>query len=1423
MSVLTDALAKLKRDLEKIKSRDVFEQKIEEIKAKVSQPNRDEFEQLIKERAKLLKTKPLASDSLETFQIMNGRLDEIKGDASLSDLDELEELLADQDSPSPFKLTHSDEGLDKTEDSKAPFANPKLLEIAKIPIPKEGFVSPEDSKYSDNVIQAVWNIADIASNSIESKSAIVGLIFNQLRGKSPLTPNFQYLDATWVPRIIDDKTYQVGKALQGFLTTVIADTKTFEIIPETIPLSKTNPREQLLNSLSNLQKTLENRLTIYEVHSEENLGFIKLKVERRKLLFEHQRKLLEENDLLERKILENFAEIKELNTTLATDSESLEKLTALMEKVEAQESQVLTLSSEFDSFAEEWHEENLKLGDLPPNVNSSSILMALTAGRKNIKSCQNEWLNLFNNQQEVELYEENMATGLEGDYKYSKQRAQRLSEDGVTITQKQIELIKEQINAAEQLKDYETQLKEFVAQLPLASKSPEIIIRNEEGVDFQFTKSSNEDNSERLIADIESYVKLIKELERYKTALSDHKIVLAEQKDLVPANPYTNDELPDFKPAFDNARLVAQAEILSKIDHVDEQINEVNTLLQKATEMKKASESELAKQSQKGREDALRAAENLIGEVDEARLKSEESGANIAKAYSNFIQEQYNPGVDKVNETYKLPLTAASNNKMKAAHRLSLNNNTLEHIKNEAAERMQFLDTAELKLQEFKKAVVDTTLYVPTKKVPKDNLLEYLEFSDEFMQSDDWRAVLINRLYNTAEEASGLLGIRNNLSNLSSHFFVLFSQSEFDIDLSYLIEIIDEKLKQIKEEKQLVVSTETSAISFIATDMSQHSEPKGLATSNLYALGIQHQQTNQEKAKEEETLDSQTKEYERLTKEKKAALDQWDADKTEHEQAVNRSKQETQLLTFEHNLAQIAHASLSFEYKMDEVESVQKVLNNIIPELETKPCDEAQALFESKQATIEALDGLSEAEELHQTLEEKLSAQEELVPGLTEIPAELAEKAKRLKDELIGLKRKQEALGHSFNQLTKAVPETKTTIEKLGKLAQIENEYTKLLARTKAPELDEQAKLELAEEIENTYKKHNDFIEENSNSNNKAIQHRIKAIGALKNGRDKLSQFIFLARLSAIESKYAKLVERTKTPEMDGETRRKLVVDINNALNDPEDKQLLEIASLLGNAPINKKIAAINNLVTNEDGLIMEHLARIESEYASLLERTKTPAMDSDAKNKLAVEIRNTVNNKEDQAFIQKSRLLNNGPINEKIAAINKLVRNKTEALERLTPQYHFKGKVDSMVTKYFGEESQKKESTSGLAGVFGDYLNERAQTYWLKDMFSLAAALFLRCIKYKTDAQERKEFIEDLQETLTEYQKTPDELIYMEIEENIKAGLKKFPSRAQEGSVGYENSLFSKLTTLQADIKIIDGERIKVEENEGREATLNH
>ncbi len=146
-------------------------------------------------------------------------------------------------------------------------------------------------------------------------------------------------------------------------------------------------------------------------------------------------------------------------------------------------------------------------------------------------------------------------------------------------------------------------------------------------------------------------------------------------------------------------------------------------------------------------------------------------------------------------------------------------------------------------------------------------------------------------------------------------------------------------------------------------------------------------------------------------------------------------------------------------------------------------------------------------------------------------------------------------------------------------------------------------------------------------------------------------------------------------------------------------------------------------------------------------------------------------------------------PTQSNMKSMNQLIQHapkEGDPLQNLLP---------SLFETFFG----KKEEP--LAGIFGNYLQERATTFWFQDLFSYFVSMILGCVGYQTESTVRQAFIVALKNSVTSYQDSP--ITFNEVTNLIDHGLKTFSPRAPNG-FDYQESLHCKLMAFKIEITTV-------------------
>ena len=107
----------------------------------------------------------------------------------------------------------------------------------------------------------------------------------------------------------------------------------------------------------------------------------------------------------------------------------------------------------------------------------------------------------------------------------------------------------------------------------------------------------------------------------------------------------------------------------------------------------------------------------------------------------------------------------------------------------------------------------------------------------------------------------------------------------------------------------------------------------------------------------------------------------------------------------------------------------------------------------------------------------------------------------------------------------------------------------------------------------------------------------------------------------------------------------------------------------------------------------------------------------------------------------------------------------------------------------YFGDSEDN-------AGIFRDYLKDRARSYWFKDFCSSVLAFLLHCCGYQTDANCRKKYIDRLETTSKCYLENPELSNKQQLNALIEDGIENLHPRLE-----YKNSLRSRLEIYKSKV----------------------
>ncbi|WP_043873989.1 hypothetical protein [Legionella massiliensis] len=1380
-------------------------------------------------------------------------------------------------------LGRKTDGLDDKNAAKQLFANPSIL--PGIPDLRDTkYTHPNSSSYSDNVVQAIWNIADIASWATNKIMALA-----IIKDKRELELNFDYLDEeSWVPKIIDDTTYQAGKALIKFLNTLTTDENALDVLPTQ------DIKNKVTAKLQSMRVVLETRIDLYELHLpkafHETVDALKVKKERRTIWHERRDPLSDQMREAETIYMENWPT---LNQHRGTDSTAL---VAANQRVMQAREILLQQFAEFNRFKDDWHRENESLG-LPTEVRASDLALALGYD-KPASDIKHWWIRLYNggirvhderiasalnsdyesaiqiekaveqligkldgqskmlessiaecallktyeddielglrpivqpvqpdflrtesdgqlsfvfvsstkenelerNQENVQLYQllienlaqyrqslisyertvtaanENLALNhppLEAD---AKTRLCQLSTEVLvkkqelltTTSQKnqlQIEAVSGLIAKAQAEQNavtYAQEIQSFINSLDPAEKSPEFI--NTDGSEplLVFKASQNDNKQAALTEDSQAYDNLLLGLQSYKRSLANYQSYLQQQQvQMQNAFAIPSDTPQAYVDSYQQAFDKAKATIQQKMDLTLASYEAIAKLQLATIQQKSEIDFELAKMSDEGRRKVLENAGIRIRDAFDSLQRSQRQEVAASAKHNAFLINQYDPAIREIHSQFDKPLEKLQSQIGQTKQYLENDSQGLRKLELSATARTEYLQAASARLTVFKKILEESTgLYVPAQQVPKAELLSLLE-----CLPDSKEARLLDEMYATEQSGSSWYGLNfANLKNKFNHHTTLFGASDFDWDMHDLVRVLKDRLKQIDDELKIEIDSQTEP----------QKAPAGFAENSLYTLWRFYQKTQRRIENNEERLEQLQQEHSTLSINATRSLAVWQGKKEEQDRELTIVQLHRQLTQFNHALAMLAADSYRLEYQLDNIAEEAGRFSRLVVELTTQDnLQQVQALYESNLSTYSDIDTRLDAKasfrdysphELAPRVKDALSSLartraelEHLANSISDCPEILRESLALLSGELDGLETRRKATAKTVAHLEQDLPELKAAFDDLGQLAQIDNELSLLLEQSQDPDLDEPTKLQLTEEIETALAKHQDYLDELRTVRFNSIEERIVHVDSLINNQDGLMHFIARNKLAQIETRYAELALKTT------ELAAKFMHDFEQSYYD----EALDVAN--------------------------EIVEELDKHDAFLRQCKEIPFQD-------VQESFRTVDSFEDvlrEFIIDPFMYINEPEIPEP---------------EPLEP---FEDQIDALITDFFGSPIQQRETS--IAGFFGAYLHERAETYAWRDWFSTLAATVLGVFGYQTESAKRQEFVENLNNAISIYERAGCEANYQIVTALITTGKETFSPRAKEGDE-HDKSLFAKLSLLERRIerverdRIVDDERVRSE-----------
>ncbi|PJE11373.1 hypothetical protein, partial [Legionella sp.] len=1018
-------------------------------------------------------------------------------------------------------------------------------------------------------------------------------------------------------------------------------------------------------------------------------------------------------------------------------------------------------------------------------------------------------------------------------------------------TAKQLEVVDNRIH---QVKEKQSHLQFVEYEKLVGQKIDELIAQKPEARLNIELPDATLDKEKQLELTIKAYKN---KLEDPKTGLYAHR---KNQQAYKAHLEYLHDhfEASDLAPAAELNELYSQVierakVILTKqIKLVNEEIITTDRHIHQIKQNQNDSELALARMSEKTMKARFEEKKQKIASAFEQLEQIRRLQVPVAAKFSGYLRDVHNDQVAEVTRRF-------SDSKRSIINHYGYEQSQLL---DEAFGRIKFLEEAKPKLEEYRKALASSGRYIPTTQVPKDELLTYLEHPD-----DEWSKEAIDKCYKTAEIAQKRRGFNwDNIINMRSHYTTILRPSDFDYDTDDLIEVVDTKLKAIERELTIDITAAAESVQANASPPS-----KLYVLQEQYQESLSQQQSAIDKIIKQEgeelaeldkiklhekqplliaKLETRLAELTHVNAQLDAAYSQFEykligieAEQQDLDEIIkeNDSTRLLELIKNKETSLQQKTGSPSLQGISQLFRSKQDFRDSSILELSKQIDDSYSAQIKALEIDedsnpidfIQLKEMLNKLTQSIQDLTNQVSRQPEQEAELKElqhkkvklafqiqsaelhdlkshlelVPPELEEQQKGVVNDFRQLQEKRaklktgqrETCSTRIADFAKKIESNIAIVERLRVLATYEIEYRKLVAETKE-ELNPAQKQELAKKIVTLFLDYEDNLSKIAATGSKELKDQLDIhINALNNYLE--------GNLTSIEDEYKELIEKAKTVE--SKDSKALNEEIHSVVDKNTD--LLTQIYKVNNRAFKVQLQRIGHLINGEGGLnqftTIEELKLIKERYARLNEKIDSLNLRRDSGPSgehfiaLAITVSKAVDNNSDYLeMIGKTK-------NQAILNYLEIVREQEEKLlefmrDPIVSTPAFSQRIQNKIDSYF---SKAPESP----GIFVAYLAKRAETYWFKDFISRNASIALSCFcRYKTDAQEREEFVTQLESDLNAYQENPNEESFLKLEKTIDEGKKKFTPRASEGAEKYQDSLLAKLTSFEDKLKTLEEAR---------------
>ncbi|QEY51168.1 hypothetical protein [Legionella longbeachae] len=867
---------------------------------------------------------------------------------------------------------------------------------------------------------------------------------------------------------------------------------------------------------------------------------------------------------------------------------------------------------------------------------------------------------------------------------------------------------------------------------------------------------------------------------------------------------------------------------------MEHQIHTVKELIQKATLELGCLGRSLVKLN---RDEALTTSTHRIQEtflqLQESQTKLGESEFAEALHFKKHVNDAYG-----ITQTYDSLLKSMAENISDTQKSMELETSSIESLIEQQKEREKFLRAAKVKLIQFKNDLAETSeLYIPADKIPKQELINYLECtsSTELMQFFD-------QLYANEKNANSWGGWNfTRLKNYWNHNTAFLTVSDLEYDLSTTSEYIDYKIQLIEQE---LAGTEN--------------KPEGVGTSqpNLWDLQKSYQTAIYKKHEDKIRLSQLHTEKDKLEAEKNEKLEELNAEYAFLKQSFEKAKLAHQLSYLSHSQAVCALDILRLGYALTDIEEKEISFNKVLKEfsqfknddliVQIQDCEEeltkisdsmSEAAYEEKSVNELVTQVESSILYLEKEWEKIFSFTLSIIPPI-EVNRELHQELQILKRKMYG-SLEEKGLNAKYVTLKTKIADQKIALPILKELAEIQINTIRLLEKADLiasySPIDRKQLYEEINQLQSQIEKRMAAIREFSNG---IVQEKfvvtIQKLQELTQARDTIEHLQKLRKINEIYSRFIQRIEACKSDmvlarrkllrEIDAFTNGELGASLNEIRKNNDSKvqnELLPILKMHAKIDFFSRLYAPSSLFDEmekeEDKQnIFKQLNRVIAEYKIFIQRyNELPQRAAIVKQALYTDIINfqhsepvttleELHDNDDSEIQGQMTLISNLKCN-----LNEFMSNHNE--KEIKKEIEFDNARANLEEKYFGVNS-----------IFENYLQERAHTFWFKDFLSSLASFALGCIGYKSDAQLRQGYLDELHTSLQLYQENSSEKNTRKLFQKINYGLTQFSPRNKIDEEGYDKSLNSKLSRFRKELRYVQ-EKYPVHETEENQHLFKH